>query len=1126
MKTNTRGVRDARPIPLAHRGMTVARAGALLALLASTGCLSPGEGWVTTDYQPGASDPPPATGNVQGLTVLVSFADHTVSDTQAAKLYRAINETGYTDDGNSGSVKDYFLDMSNGQLTVESRVVRVQVPGFRADYDTADEDELYAPPGIESIDQVTMSGPSMHLLNAVLCKLRTCDGNPPDYQEVTAAGVSAPVHVDLDFSTLSTRRLAFWPDNYTRDFIGNSQLTTYRRQIDVPNIEIYEYVSLLYAGNTTRDHGQGLWPRSVPSIGTEVPGNDSSVRLGRFQIQGTLTDSSNPDETFIGTLIHETAHTLFDLPDLYDGGHELGLADGHPASNGIGRHGLMGHTANEKKPAILSAPLKARLGWANVVDISDFAEGSTVVLDTNGGQVARYCRQDSTYDECYYIEARSASHPRGPSGFTPDTPDEGLVVWHSENSRNVVDFVVNNHAEGTANLHYEVALVQADGLRELEGPKGTANQSNDYFKAGYADRFDATTVPSSHWWDGTESGLAIRNISVVGSTMSFEIGERPASRIHVDTDAHVQVDIGAPTVRVGEVRQVTFTPDPGYAYDVVGRGYYPFSASWLTGQQVFHITGSVRDNYIRVVSYPENGQPPAPSADRKLRISLAGGVQVMAYGESARIYQPRLRTIDVFHDFAKFLPGLGTSEQGRWNDRDFDLLFRTYSGRDHVRLFAKAEPGFVLKSIDSYGMNFAGSSLNDVAYRSTAGVDVTVPSNLSQEYAAIALVNAEQIPGYFCREGAVEEWRPDRIYRGVGDKVRYGDYIYSSNVPRAFLRENVDSGTFEPVPTPGKNPENSPEYWTRFASCKPYTEDCSGLPEWSLGGDALPANPDTAVWANSDIESFDHAVFNGAVYELITNERHEVPGAFEHRQLSSGAAAFAGMDRDIPIYSNQSLIDDRRAAWKLIGNCSTPANWQRATIVPSRGVTSVEPSGVTYVQHDPTEPVFVTGITSGWSFDFDLAPGYVLDDVYVDGVAMGLAPSARSLAVPLIPNARPPYIEVKATCTGSACGAAAPPQVTCELGQAQHWGNGFVYSNVKVTNVSGAPITGWQVLLEFADPPDLWGSSGIDYQVNGNQVIASNMYEWNGNLGIGASYQFSVGGNLTGPFVPPTCTGL
>ncbi len=1125
MKRETRGARAARPVPLTARGASFARAGALLALLASTGCLSPGEGWVTADYQPGARDPSPATGNVQGLTVLVSFADHTVHDTQAVKLFRAINETGYTDDGNSGSVKDYFLDMSNGQLTVESRVVRVQVPGIRADYDTASEDELYSPPGIESIDQVTMSGPSMHLLHAVLCKLRTCDGSPPDYQEVTAAGVSAPVHVDLDFATLSTRRLAFWPDNYTRDFIGNSKLTSYRRNIDVPNIEIYEYISLLYAGNTTRSHGQGLWPRSVPSIGTVVPGSTSGVRLGRFQIQGTLTDSSNPNETFIGTLIHETAHTLFDLPDLYDGGHELGLKDPRPRSNGIGRHGLMGHTANEKKPAILSAPLKARLGWASVLDISDYAEGSTVVLDTNGGQVARYCRQDSTYDECYYIEARSASHPRGPSGFTPDTPDEGLVIWHSENSRNVVDFVVNNNAEGTANLHYEVALVQADGLQELEGPKGTADQSNDYFKSGYADRFDATTVPNSQWWDGTESGLAIRNISVVGSTMSFEIGERPASRIHVDTDAHVQVDIGAPTVRVGEVRQVTFTPDPGYAYDVVGRGYYPFSAGWLTGQQVFHITGSVRDNYIRVVSYPENEQPPAPSADRKLRIGIAGGVLVTAYGEDSRIYQPRSRTFDVFDTFATFRPGQAVGGTAHWSNRSFDMLFRTYAGRDGVRLFAKAEPGFVLKSIDSYGLSFAGSSLNDVAHRTSASATVTVPSNLGQEYMLAALVNAEQIPGYFCREGAVEDWRPDRIYRGVGDKVRYGDFIYSANVPRAFVRDNVD-GNFEPVSSPGANPENSPLYWSRFASCEAYVQDCSGVPEWSMGGDASEVNPDTAGWANSNFTIGDRAVFNGALYQLRGGDPNAVPGAFEYRQLVAGANAFAGMDRDIPIYSNQSLISRDAAPWILIGNCGTSANWQRATIVPSRGVTSIEPNGVSHVQHDPTEAVFVTGITSGWSFDFDLAPGYVLDDVYVDGVAKGLSPSARSLTVPLIPNASPPYIEVKASCAGSSCGAAAPAQVTCELGQVQEWGNGFVYSNVKVTNVSGAPITGWQLLLEFAAPPDLWGSSGIDYQVNGNEVVASNMYEWNGNLGIGASYQFSVGGNLTGPFVPPTCTGL
>ncbi len=1104
---------------------TLRRLVPLAFLLLTTGCPGPGDGWVTADYQPSPSGPPPESGTVQGLTVLVSFQDETINDTQAVKLYRAINETGYTADGNSGSVKDYFLDMSNGQLTVQSRVVRVQVPHNKAFYDTTAKDDFYAPPGAQSIDAVTTSGPSMELLNAVLCKVRTCNGVPPSYQEVTASGVSSPKTVDLDFSTLSTRRLAFWPDVYTRDFIGNSDLTTYARYIDVPDLEIYEYISLLYAGNTSRSHGQGLWPRSVPSIGTVVPGTSNAVRLGRFQIQGTRTTGSNPNETFTGTLIHETAHTLFDLPDLYDGGHEMGLEASRTFTNGIGRHGLMGHTGNEKKAAILSGPLKDRLGWANILDISDLAEGTTVTLQTNGAQVARYCRPVSAFEECYYIEARSASHPRGPSGFTPDTPDQGLAIWHSENSRNVVDFVVNNHSEGTANLHYEVALVQADGSRELEGAQGSANQANDYFKAGYADRFDASTTPSSHWWDGTESGLAIRNISAVGSTMSFQIGERPASRIHVDTDANVQVNTGAPTVKVGEVRQVTFTPSPGYAYDVVVRGHWPVNASWLTGQQVFQITGSVRDNYIRVVSYPASQQPPAASADRKLRVSVAGGALVTAYGEDSRIHQPQSRVFDVLNTFATFRPGQDTSLSSRWSNRNFDMLFRTYAGRDGVRLFAKAEPGFVLSSINSYGLTFAGSSLNNVAYRKSASGYVSVPSNNSQNYTVAALVNAEQIPGYFCRAGAVEEWRPDRIYRGVGDKVRYGDYIYSSNVPRAFLRGNVD-GNFVPVPSPGANPENSPNYWTRFASCKAYTESCSGVPEWSLGGDAVTANPSTSTWANGSFGVGDRAVFNGALYEFSLRSPHEVPGAFEHQQLLSGAEDFADIDKNIPIYTNHSLIRPRAAAWKLLGNCSTPANWQRATIVPSRGVTSVQPNGLSYVQHDPTEPVFVTGITSGWSFNFNLAPGYVLDDVYVGGVAKGLSPSARSTTVPYVANGIPPYIEVKAVCTSPVCGGAAAAQVTCDLGPAQHWGNGFVYSNVKVTNVSGAPITNWQVRLDFAAPPDLWGSSGINYQVSGNQVVASNMYSWNGNLGVGGSYQFSVGGNLTSAFVPPTCTGL
>src|SRR5690606_30223637 len=123
-----------------------------------------------------------------------------------------------------GSVRDYFADMSGGALTLQNRVVRVQLPEPKSTYDTNEKDDFYAPSDLESIEDITITGPSTRLLSAVLCRLRTCGGAAPEYQEVTAAGVSSTVRTDLSFSGLSTRRLGFWPDSYVRDFVNNGYL--------------------------------------------------------------------------------------------------------------------------------------------------------------------------------------------------------------------------------------------------------------------------------------------------------------------------------------------------------------------------------------------------------------------------------------------------------------------------------------------------------------------------------------------------------------------------------------------------------------------------------------------------------------------------------------------------------------------------------------------------------------------------------------------------------------------------------------------------------------------------------------------------------------------------------------
>ncbi len=73
---------------------------------------------------PDGQTPPNITGKQRGLVVLANFNDvkFTIPDIRTA-IERQMNEVGYNDNGNSGSVHDYFLEQSYGQFDLTFDVV-------------------------------------------------------------------------------------------------------------------------------------------------------------------------------------------------------------------------------------------------------------------------------------------------------------------------------------------------------------------------------------------------------------------------------------------------------------------------------------------------------------------------------------------------------------------------------------------------------------------------------------------------------------------------------------------------------------------------------------------------------------------------------------------------------------------------------------------------------------------------------------------------------------------------------------------------------------------------------------------------------------------------------------------
>jgi len=103
------------------------------------------------------------------------------------------------------------------------------------------------------------------------------------------------------------------------------------------------------------------------------------------------------------------------------------------------------------------------------------------------------------------------------TGSDAALPDAGLAIWHVDELGN------NSNEQMTSDSHYECSLEQADGRFDFErGAHG--GDDKDLHHSQGNDAFGDTTNPSSKWWDGTPSGLAIHGIGPSGATIDFKVG--------------------------------------------------------------------------------------------------------------------------------------------------------------------------------------------------------------------------------------------------------------------------------------------------------------------------------------------------------------------------------------------------------------------------------------------------------------------------------------------------------------------------------------------------------------------------------------------------------------------------
>lgn len=94
---------------------------------------------VETEQADMGADFNPTTGNVKGLTLLVEFPD-TEAEVTVNEVDNFCNQPNYTVNGNNGSVKDYYYDVSLGKLIYTNNVEGIyQAQNNKSYYDNPDE---------------------------------------------------------------------------------------------------------------------------------------------------------------------------------------------------------------------------------------------------------------------------------------------------------------------------------------------------------------------------------------------------------------------------------------------------------------------------------------------------------------------------------------------------------------------------------------------------------------------------------------------------------------------------------------------------------------------------------------------------------------------------------------------------------------------------------------------------------------------------------------------------------------------------------------------------------------------------------------------------------------------------
>ena len=414
---------------------------------------------------PSKAVPPTSPGNL--LLILVNFSD--TDNTTTRDDFRSL-----LFDNNTFSMKDYYKEVSYGAFTVAPG------PGGIAGwYKASDKHDYYGK-----------------------------NEPPPQAYDLFPGTLVREAVIAADGAGFN-----FEP--YDQDHDGYVDLVAIVHQGTGEEASIDPYDIWSHSWSLNDAYHQGY------SDNGEYQTNDG-VKVNDYVIMPeVLDDGYTTGISTMGVFAHEYGHAL-GLPDLYDT---------DDSSEGVGDWSLMaggswnGVSRQGDRPAHLDAWCKYALGWVTPTLIASAQDNITVEQAAAKADVYQFLNgSPSSGGEYFLVENRQ----RTSGSFDSALPGEGLLIWHIDESMDSGYNDNNNYecefgpgAAACINNHYHVALMQADGLWDLEKNSNRGDAGDPFPGTSNNRSFGYDTSPGSMLWSGEPSNVAITGISNSGPVMSF-----------------------------------------------------------------------------------------------------------------------------------------------------------------------------------------------------------------------------------------------------------------------------------------------------------------------------------------------------------------------------------------------------------------------------------------------------------------------------------------------------------------------------------------------------------------------------------------------------------------------------